>query len=106
MQGSVEVNRVSNRTDIERYPYPNVIRFSTLPWFDFTSISHARNFEFEDSAPRITFGKITESTEGEHCQLSIHVHHGLADGSHVAEFIEGLQSRLDDPNGNMDAERA
>jgi hypothetical protein len=60
-QGSVEVNRVSSRTDIERYPYPNLIRFSTLPWFDFTAISHARNFEFEDSAPRITFGKITES---------------------------------------------
>jgi chloramphenicol O-acetyltransferase type A len=93
------VNRVSNRTDIERYPYANLIRFSTLPWFDFTSISHARNFEFEDSAPRITFGKITETTGRRTLPVSIHVHHGLVDGSHVAEFIDGLQGCFDHPDG-------
>src|SRR5882724_9930633 len=96
-QGSVEVNRVSNRTDIERYPYANLIRFSTLPWFDFTSISHARNFEFEDSAPRITFGKITETAGRRTLPVSIHVHHALVDGSHVAEFVDGLQGRFDHP---------
>ncbi len=96
-QGTTEVNRVTNRTDIERHPHPNIIRFSTLPWFDFTSISHARNFEFEDSAPRITFGKITESAGRRTLPVSIHVHHALADGSHVAEFIERLQQHFDHP---------
>lgn len=96
-QGSVEVNRVRNRTDIERYPYANLIRFSTLPWFDFTSISHARNFEFEDSAPRITFGKITATAGRRTLPVSIHVHHALVDGSHVAEFVEALQDRFDHP---------
>ena len=96
-QGSVEVNRVSSRTDIERYPYPNLIRFSTLPWFDFTSISHARDFEFEDSGPRITFGKITESAGRRTLPVSIHVHHALVDGSHVAEFVERLQGCFDRP---------
>jgi chloramphenicol O-acetyltransferase type A len=96
-QGSAEVNRVTNRSDIERYPYPNIIRFSTLPWFDFTSISHARNFEFEDAAPRITFGKITESAGTRTLPVSIHVHHALADGSHVAEYVERLQHRFDHP---------
>ena len=96
-QGLVEVNRVNNRTDIERYPHPNLIRFSTLPWFDFTSISHARNFEFEDSAPRITFGKISENGGRRTLPVSIHVHHALVDGSHVAEFVEGLQGRLGHP---------
>jgi chloramphenicol O-acetyltransferase type A len=96
-QGSAEVNRVSNRTDIERHPYENLIRFSTLPWLDFTSISHARNFAFQDSAPRITFGKITEAAGRRTLPVSIHVHHALVDGSHVAEFVDGLQGRLDNP---------
>jgi chloramphenicol O-acetyltransferase type A len=96
-QASVEVNRVSNLTDIERHPYPNLIRLSTLPWFAFPSISHARNFEFEDSAPRITFGKIAESGGNRTLPVSIHVYHALVDGSHVAEFVERLQERFDHP---------
>jgi chloramphenicol O-acetyltransferase type A len=53
----LELDRVRQRDDIERYPEANLIRYSVLPWFDFTSISHARDFSHEDSAPRITFGK-------------------------------------------------
>jgi len=95
--GSLEVERVKGRTDLERHPYANLIRFSTLPWFDFTSISHARNFAFEDSAPKITFGKITESAGRRTLPISIHVHHALVDGLHVAEFLEALQERFDAP---------
>lgn len=93
-EASAAVDRVKARTDIERYPFPNIIRFSALPWIDFTSISHARNFEFEDSAPRITFGKITENGGRRTLPISIHVHHALVDGSHVAEFLDALQRQL------------
>jgi chloramphenicol O-acetyltransferase type A len=30
--------------------------------------------------------------------VSIHVHHGLADGMHVAEFVEHFQKLLDTPD--------
>ena len=60
-EAAIEVDRVKQRDDIERYPEANLIRYSVLPWFDFTSISHARDFSHEDSAPRITFGKISEA---------------------------------------------
>jgi len=92
-----EAERVRQRTDIERYPEPNLIRFSTLPWFDFTSISHARNFAHEDSAPRITFGKITEADGRRTMPVSIHAHHGLADGLQVAQFVEQFQLHLNAP---------
>jgi chloramphenicol O-acetyltransferase type A len=92
--GSVEVERVKGRTDLERHPFQNLIRFSVLPWLDFTSLSHARNFAFEDSAPKITFGKITESSGRRTMPVSIHVHHALVDGLHVAEFVEALQDRF------------
>ena len=97
-EASIELDRVRQRDDIERYPEPNVIRYSILPWFDFTSISHARDFSKEDSAPRITFGKITEADGRCTMPVSIHVHHALADGLHVAQFVERFQHSLDAPD--------
>jgi chloramphenicol O-acetyltransferase type A len=97
-EASVEVERVRQRVDLERPQDVNLIRYSTLPWFDFTSISHARDFSHEDSAPRITFGKITETAGRRTMPVSIHVHHGLADGSHVAQFVDHFQKFLDAPD--------
>jgi chloramphenicol O-acetyltransferase type A len=97
-EASIEVERVRQRDDIERYPEANLIRYSTLPWFDFTSISHARDFSHEDSAPKITFGKITESDGHSTMPVSIHVHHALADGLHVAQFVDHFQKLLDEPD--------
>ncbi len=97
-EASVELDRVRGRDDIEHYPEANLIRFSMLPWFDFTSISHARDFSREDSAPRITFGKMTESGGHRSMPISIHVHHALVDGLHVAQFMEKFQEALDAPD--------
>jgi chloramphenicol O-acetyltransferase type A len=96
-EASVELERVRDRSDLERYAGQNVIRYSVLPWFDFTSISHARDFAVRDSAPKITFGKITEADGRRTMPASIHVHHGLADGSHVAEFVEHFERALAAP---------
>jgi chloramphenicol O-acetyltransferase type A len=99
-EASLELERVKNRNDIERYTGQDLIRFSILPWFDFTSISHARDFETDDSAPKITFGKITEA--GGRCTmpLSIHVHHALVDGMHVAQFVEQFEKHLAAPESH------
>ena len=95
---AIELDRVRQRDDIERYPDANLIRYSVLPWFDFTSISHARDFSHADSAPRITFGKITEADGRCTMPVSIHAHHALADGLHVAQFVEKFQHSLDAPD--------
>jgi len=97
-EASIELDRVRQRDDMERYPEANVIRYSVLPWFDFTSLSHARDLSHEDSAPRITFGKITEADGRCTMPVSIHVHHALADGLHVAQFVEKFQHALDAPD--------
>ncbi len=97
---SVEVERVKNRTDIQRDPSQDVIRFSVLPWLDFTSISHARDFDPQDSAPKITFGKITEANGRHTLPVSIHAHHALADGLHLAQFVDHFQQRLADPDSH------
>ena len=96
-EASVEVDRVTKRNDLERHEQQNLIRFSVLPWFDFTSISHARDFAAPDSAPKITFGKITEAGGRRMMPVSIHVHHALADGLHVAQFVEQFEHYLANP---------
>src|SRR6516225_9255839 len=97
---SLESERVRNREDIERSSDVAYIRFSTLPWLDFTSLSHARDLSREDSLPRITLGKITEANGRRTMPISIHVHHALADGLHVAQFVEKLQQALAAPKGS------
>lgn len=72
----------------------NVIHFSSLPWIDFTSISHARSFSHADSCPKISFGKMTEKNEIKTMPVSVHVHHALMDGYHVSQFINEFQKLM------------
>ena len=73
---------------------PDVIHYSSLPWFSFTGLSHPRNFSDGDSIPKISFGKIFEREGRSYLPLSVHVHHGLVDGFHVAKFIEAFSEYL------------
>jgi chloramphenicol O-acetyltransferase type A len=89
-----EVDLIKDRTDLVRSPHNNVIRFSSLPWINFTSLSHARMFSVKDSCPRITFGKITIQNGKRSIPMSVHVHHALVDGLHVGQYIDCLQELL------------
>lgn len=71
-----------------------VIHYSSLPWLDFTAISHARNFKYKDSCPKISFGKMVEENGKKRMAVSIHVHHALCDGFHVAQFLELFQAGI------------
>ena len=74
----------------------NVIHFSAIPWLNFTSLSHARSFTFPDSAPKISFGKLTEQNQVKTMPVSIHAHHGLMDGYHVGLFVDRFQQLLNE----------
>lgn len=90
--GKKEIDRIKNNTGLDPATSgENVIHFSSLPWLDFTSFSHARSFTFPDSAPKISFGKMTETNGKKSISVSIHVHHGLMDGFHVGLFVEEFQ---------------
>ena len=74
----------------------NVIHFSAVPWLDFTSISHARNFSHTDSCPKISFGKMTETNGVKSMPVSIHGHHALMDGYHIGQFVEQFQKLMNE----------
>ncbi|MFC4097721.1 chloramphenicol acetyltransferase [Euzebyella saccharophila] len=96
----IEMERVRNSTGLmPAVSGENVIHFSSLPWIDFTSISHARHFKFMDSCPKISFGKMTEMDGKRTMPISVHVHHALMDGLHVGQFIERFQEMMSGVNG-------
>jgi chloramphenicol O-acetyltransferase type A len=99
-EASLELKRVKASTAIERYSGQDFIRYSTLPWFDFTSISHARNLSGKDSAPLITFGKISESNGRCTMPVSINMHHDLVDGEDVAQFVALFGQKRAAPESN------
>lgn len=74
----------------------NVIHFSSIPWINFTSLSHVRSFSFNDCIPKISFGKMTEANGIKTMPVSVHVHHALMDGYHVGQFIERFQQLMDE----------
>lgn len=91
----LEIEKVRNSTGlIPAITGENVIHYSSLPWINFTSLSHARSFSFKDSIPKISFGKMTENASVKTMPVSVHVHHGLMDGYHVGQFIDYFQQLM------------
>lgn len=74
----------------------DVIQFSSIPWSKFTGLTHARHFKYADSIPKITFGKLFSRDEQKIMPVSINVHHGLADGLHVANYLNLFQELMDE----------
>lgn len=90
-----EIERVRQSTGlVPAVSGENVIHYSSLPWINFTAISHARSFSFKDSCPKISFGKVRDAGERKMMPVSVHVHHALMDGFHVAQFLDGFQQRM------------
>jgi chloramphenicol O-acetyltransferase type A len=90
-----EIARVQGSTGlIPAISGENVIHYSSIPWINFTQLSHARSFSFKDSCPKISFGKMTEENGRRTMPVSIHVHHALMDGYHVGQYVELFQEKM------------
>ncbi len=94
-EAQVEIDKVqSSKGLIPAVSGENVIHFSSIPWLNFTSLSHARKFSFNDSIPKISFGKMTEVNGRKTMPVAIHAHHGLMDGYHVGQFVDRFQELM------------
>lgn len=99
-QAAMEVERVrmENRLISNEFD-ANIIHFSALPWIRFTGLSHPRHFGIRDSIPKITMGKYYLDGDNMMMPVSTHVHHALADGLHVGQFLKALQELFMEKNG-------
>jgi len=95
-QAKDEIKRVQSETGLNpAVSGENVIHYSALPWIDFTGLSHARSFTFQDSCPKISFGKVTDNNGILKMPMSVHAHHGLVFGKDVADYISLFQELLE-----------
>jgi chloramphenicol O-acetyltransferase type A len=97
----IDALRTSLPTLDDRASRDDLIHFSVLPWIAFTSFSHARQWDSGESVPRIVFGKRHGKEGSEVMPVSVELHHGLADGLHVGQFLEDLQDRLNEPGSHL-----
>ncbi|MBD1584251.1 CatA-like O-acetyltransferase [Pseudoalteromonas sp. S16_S37] len=66
---------------------------SILPWFNFSSFSHAATKTNECSGiPKFVFGQYQHNTGL--MPLNVEVHHALLDGIHVAQFLTTLKQAI------------
>ena len=99
-QAAKEVDRVRKESKLISCDFgQNIIHFSALPWIRFSSVSHPRHFGIRDSIPKITMGKYYTHGEQMMMPVATHVHHALADGLHVGQFLETLQDLFRENNG-------
>ncbi|MEM7106251.1 MAG: chloramphenicol acetyltransferase [Bacteroidota bacterium] len=92
---ATEIEKVRNATGlIPAVSGENVIHYSSIPWINFKSISHARSFSHKDSIPKISFGKLHDDNGQLMMPVSIHVHHGLMDGYDVGKHLDLFQKLL------------
>lgn len=90
-----EIERVrSSKAFIPATASENVIHYSSLPWLNFTSLTHARRFSRQDSIPKISFGKLTDKEGKKTMPVAVHVHHGLIDGYQVGQYYGQFQELL------------
>lgn len=75
-----------------------LIYFSCLPWVDLTALTNERDFDKDDSIPRIAWGRYTEENERKTLGLSLEVNHRLIDGLHIGRFAQELERLISELN--------
>lgn len=71
-----------------------LIYFSCTPWFDFTALTNERNFDKNDTIPRIAWGKYYNENDRLMLHLSIDVNHRTIDGLHIAKFKDAVDGEI------------
>lgn len=74
---------------------PDLVFFSCLPWVEVTAVTNNRDFDPEDSVPRIIWGKYREKQGRKVLHISMELNHRYVDGLHVGKFHEALTALMD-----------
>lgn len=72
-----------------------LIFISCLPWLELTSLTNERDFDRDDSVPRISWGRYTRTDGRMTLGMSVEVNHRLIDGVHIGRFAQTLEWLID-----------
>ncbi|WP_343658433.1 CatA-like O-acetyltransferase [Chryseobacterium sp.] len=71
------------------------VRHTTIPWNSFSAILQPTDFNTQESVPKVAFGRFNIRDGRKYLPVSVEAHHGLADGIHIARYLEEFQRQLD-----------
>ena len=71
-----------------------LIYFSCLPWVELTALTNERDFDRDDTVPRIAWGRYTEQNGRLKLGLSLEVNHRFIDGLHIGQFVRALEEMI------------
>ena len=72
----------------------DLIYFSCLPWVELTALTNERNFDPDDTVPRVAWGKYAEENGRKKLHISLELNHRFIDGLHVGRFYEALSRMI------------
>ena len=71
-----------------------LIYFSCLPWGELTALTNERDFDRDDTVPRIAWGRYVEQNGRLKLGLSLEVNHRFIDGLHIGQFVHALEGLI------------
>lgn len=72
----------------------DLIYFTCLPWVELTALTNERNFDPDDTVPRIAWGKYRDEDGVKRLQMSLELNHRFMDGIHIGKFYETLCRKI------------
>jgi len=92
-----EAKRVQSETGLKNpYSDQDVIYYTVARGIAFTSFDHPMMFRRQGSIPLMAFGEMVQDGQRKMIAHSLHVHHALVDGRHVAKYFQRIQQRLNE----------
>lgn len=91
---SMEKSKLSEFGIDEQNKREDLIYMTTLPWINFTAITHPVYLKNPDSVPRIACGKITKSANDFIMPFALQAHHSLMDGYHASLVLNDIQENF------------
>ena len=80
---------------LEREDTPDLIFLTCVPWVELTGLTNERDFDPDDTMPRIAWGKYAEHDGRWSLQMSLELNHRFLDGLHVGRFYEALTGMIE-----------
>jgi chloramphenicol O-acetyltransferase len=72
------------------FPRDDLLSFTLLPWLAFTSFAITRKPQ-TDCIPLLAIGKVQAAGSSYRLPFYVNFHHALADGLHVARFVQYIE---------------
>lgn len=74
----------------------DLIYISCLPWIELTGFINERDFDRDDTIPRITWGKYKDENGRKTLGMALELNHRFADGSDIGAFATELEKHINE----------